>query len=96
MKQFRINRRTALCKLYGFRYVLEFDAGVADYDRLRIKQWGYDKLGLPHSIHWGNTLNADGAEWYYGPASPYSTTPKKDKIWIAFRDERHQFLAMMI
>jgi len=96
MKQFKINRRTALCKQYGFRYVLEFDAGVASYDRLRIKQWGYNKLGKPHSINWGNTLNADGAEWYYGPARPYSDKPKTDRLWIAFKNERHQFMAMMV
>jgi len=96
MKQFKINRRTALCKLYGFRYVLEFDSGVASYQRLRIKQWGYTKLGKPHSISWGKTLNADDTEWYYGPSKPYSDTQKTDRFWISFKHERHQFMAMIV
>lgn len=94
LRSFDLTRRTELCKLYGYRYGIEFERGVASMQRLRMKDWACSKLGEPHTVRWSKTYNQTSG-WYYGVAKPYSQHPDKDLLWIVFKDPNMRLMAMM-
>lgn len=84
------DRRTALCRVYGFRAAIVYDhrsrgtgfSPVACITRTRAKDWAGQRFGPPMSRNWSNTdwVNTD-SEWlaYRSAESEYT---------VAFKDRR--------
>jgi len=94
-----IDRRTALCKSYGFKYVIEYNGGkTACSSRLCTKTWALGKLGEPAALIFdgpGNpgvsrVINLDG-DWYTGFKSG-----KKDIYIIEFKKKRLRDFAVLL
>jgi hypothetical protein len=88
-------KRNKMRKHYGFVAAIVYDqpksgrgSAPACYQRLKVKEWAYSKLGKP-ALFFNEKLLETNSEWFIG-------VTKEDEYTIAFKNVKYRDWALLL